>query len=60
MPTGLPSVAERKRKLQAQTRSDNATMALIWAVIILGTLVLMILLADQGFSSLATDWECLF
>jgi uncharacterized integral membrane protein len=60
MPTGLPSVAERKRKLQAQTRSDNTTMALIWAVIILGMLVLMLLLADQGFSTPTTDWECLF
>jgi hypothetical protein len=40
MPTDLPLVAERKRKVQAQTRSDNTTMALIWAVIILGTLVL--------------------
>jgi hypothetical protein len=60
VPTDLPLVAERKRKAQAQTRSDNTTIALIWAVIILGMLVLMLLLADQGFSSPATDWECLF
>jgi len=48
MPTDFPS-ASAKRKAQAQARTDNITLVLIWVIIWLGILVLGLLLADQSF-----------
>jgi hypothetical protein len=59
MPTDLPAVSA-KRKAQAQARTDNITLVLIWVVIWLGMLVIGLLLADQSFSNPATEWEYLF
>jgi hypothetical protein len=60
VPTDLPSVSAQKRKAQTQTQTDITSIVLIWAILLLGMLELTLLLADQGFSSPTTDWECLF
>jgi hypothetical protein len=47
-------------KAQTRTQTDITSMVLIWTIILLGMFVLVLLLADQGFSSPPTDWECFF
>jgi hypothetical protein len=56
MRTDLPSVSA-KRKAQAQARTHNITLVLIWVIIWLGILVLGLLLGDQSFSNPTTKWE---
>jgi hypothetical protein len=49
--------------LSAERITDNKinrSTVLVWAIIIIGTLVLILLLADQSFSNPTTEWECLF
>jgi hypothetical protein len=56
----LPELSARKRKANAQTQTDIVTMVSVWVIVVLGTLVLVRLLADQSFSNPATEWEYLF
>jgi hypothetical protein len=60
MSTDLPAVSPRKRKTQAQPQTEITPTVLVWAIVILGTLVLVLLLADQSFSNPATECEYLF
>jgi hypothetical protein len=60
MPTDLDAASARKRAARAETQADITSMALVWAIISLGILVLMLLLADQSFSLPKTEWDCLF
>jgi hypothetical protein len=60
VPTDLPELSARKHKARAQTQTDIVTMVSVWVIIVLGTLVLVQLLADQSFSNPTTEWEYLF
>jgi len=60
VPTDLPAVSERKREAQAQTKADIMMVVSVWVIVCLFTLVLVLLLADQGFSNSTTECECLF
>jgi hypothetical protein len=60
MPTDLPAVTERKGKVRAQTRTDITIVVLVWTIIFQIMLVLVQLLADQGFSNPTTNWDYLF
>ena len=59
VPTDLPGLSPRKRKVQAETQAE-ITIVLVSVIIFLITLVLVLLLADQSFSMPATEWEYLF
>jgi hypothetical protein len=60
VPTDLPELSARKREAHTQTQTDIVTMVSVWVIIVLGTLVLVQLLADQSFSTPTTEWEYLF
>ena len=63
VPTDLPGLSPRKRKVQAETQAETQaeiTIALVSVIIFLIVLVLVLLLADQSFSMPATEWEYLF
>jgi hypothetical protein len=60
MPTDLPATSARKRKAQAQTRTDIMVVVRVWAIILLATLVLVQLLGEQSFSNPTTEWEYIF